>query len=145
MRENNSLMRRNGNGMRSIWDIFNEPFFNSGMEMMSGGTFKVDVKDKGNAYEILADIPSVKKEDIELSYEKGYLTIKAKSANSVDEKDEEGNYLRRERHYGSMSRSFYIEDIDEEKIEAEYKDGTLKIELPKVKEEQVIGRKIMIK
>ena len=48
-----------------------------------------------------------------------------------DQQDESGNYLRRERSYGQMSRSFYIAGIDDSKATAEFKDGVLKVQLPK--------------
>ena len=137
---------RRGNEMMSIFDMFNEPFFTDmQMPMMSGGGFKVDVKDNGGAYELIADLPNVKKENINLSYENGYLTVSAQTSSDVDEKDEAGKYIRRERHVGSMSRSFYIDNIDETKINAAFKDGTLTVELPKIAEEQPKSTKIEIK
>ena len=120
-----------------LFDIFNEPFFNSPMtsmhEWMSGmGTFKVDVKDNGSSYQLVADLPGVKKEDVFLDYENGYLTIQAKSDQEKEEKDETNKYVCRERYIGNVSRSFYIGDIDKEKVNAEFRDGILTIDMPKV-------------
>lgn len=112
---------------QKFFDIFNEPFFS---DFHSTGKFKVDVKDKGNDYELTAELPGLKKDEIALNYSNGYLTI---SAQRNEEKNQQNdNYLRRERHFGSMSRSFYIDDVDESKISAEFSDGILKVDLPKV-------------
>ena len=94
-------------------------------------SFKVDVKDSGDHYELAADLPGVTKEDINLRYENGYLTITAVHNESKDEKDDSGNYIRRERHTGEVSRSFYIDGIDDANIHAEFKDGVLQVSLPK--------------
>lgn len=92
-------------------------------------TFKVDVKDNGTAYELIAELPGVKKEDITLHYENDYLTV---SANRDEEKEEkQENYVCRERHTGRVERSFFIDDIDESKIKAQFKDGVLTVDLPK--------------
>ncbi|WP_196593048.1 Hsp20/alpha crystallin family protein [Pectinatus sottacetonis] len=123
-------------GFDRLFDIFNEPFFNSAIAPMQSAisgfaSFKVDVKDLGNAYELAAELPGIKKDDISLSYENGYLTIQANTNSSKDEKDDSGKYIRRERRSGSMSRSFYIDNIDDSKANAQFKDGILTINLPK--------------
>ena len=136
---------KSNDDFHSLFDIFNEPFFNMPAMNMSASGFKVDVKDNGNAYELIADFPGLKKENISLDYENSYLTISAKTEEGNDEQDDKGNYIRRERHVGSMSRSFYIDNIDETKISAEFKDGILKIDLPKKVEEAPKSSKIEIK
>ena len=93
--------------------------------------FKVDVKEMDDHYELTADLPGMKKEDVALHYENGYLTVAASHSESKDEKDEAGSYIRRERHTGEVSRSFYIDGIDEANIHAEFKDGVLQVKLPK--------------
>ena len=138
-------LAKSNDDFHSLFDIFNEPFFNMPAMNMSASGFKVDVKDNGNAYELIADFPGLKKENISLDYENSYLTISAKTEEGNDEQDDKGNYIRRERHVGSMSRSFYIDNIDETKISAEFKDGILKIDLPKKVEEAPKSSKIEIK
>lgn len=130
----------------SLFDVFNEPFFHNALSPFSTAkSFKVDVKDLGSAYELTAELPGIKKENISLNYDKGYLTIKtvvdkkeaqpqeAKGAQAKDTKNakETEKYLRRERYYGEMQRSFYIDDIDEANVKAAYKDGILTVTLPK--------------
>ena len=127
---NNSKALTRDKDFQSLFDIFNEPFFNDFPMTTTSGKFKVDVKDKGSEYELTAELAGVKKEDIALNYNNGYLTISAQK--NVETNEEKENYIRRERHVGSMSRSFYIDDIDDTKISAEFKDGVLKVDLPKV-------------
>ena len=131
-----------------IFDVFNEPFFHRGLAPFSSNwgaqSFRVDVKDAGDAYELTAELPGVKKENIALSYENSYLTIEAKKESQKDEKDDGGNYIRRERSTGSVSRSFYIDGIDEAKIGAEFKDGVLKVHLPKLQEQVPTSHQIPI-
>ena len=122
-----------------LLDVFDEPFARS-----NTSTFKVDVKDNGSAYELTAELPGMKKEDISLTYENNYLTINAKHEDSKEEKDDKGNYIRRERSYGQMSRSFYISGIDDSKATAEFTDGVLKVEMPKAAEQVEEPHKIAI-
>ena len=131
-------------GFQSVFDIFNEPFFNDFPVMSSNtGKFKVDVKDKGAIYEITAELPGLKKEEISLDYNNGYLTISAQR--NEEHNEEKENYIRRERHFGNMSRSFYIDNIDESKISAEFTNGILKVDLPKSTVEVQQVKKIPIK
>ena len=78
------------------------------------------------------DLPGFKKEDIRISLENGYLTVGALKNESKEEKNEEKNYIHRERYTGKCSRSFYVGDsIKEEDIKAKYTDGILQIIVPK--------------
>lgn len=92
---------------------------------------KCDIYEKEGNYHIEMDLPGFKKEEISIEAKDGYLTIKATKKNEVDEKDEERNYVRRERSYGSYERTFSLGDLDEEKIDASFADGILKISIPK--------------
>ncbi len=129
-----------------LFDMFNEPFFHGGLSPFMSGlgaqSFRVDVKDRGDSYELSAELPGVKKEDISLHYENSYLTIEAKKETQTEEKNE--GYIRRERSTGQVSRSFYIDDIDEAKAEASFADGVLRIELPKRSREKT-ARQIAIR
>ena len=135
------------NGFMSLFDAFNEPFFTNTFAPVQQAvkSFKVDVKDNGDAYELTAELPGVKKENISLNYDNGYLTISTKVEKNVnaapaegkaDDKaaKAEGKYVRRERYTGEMSRSFYIDGIDEKNTKAAYKDGILTVNMPKAKE-----------
>lgn len=128
---------------RTLFDLFNEPFFTGDFMNTASASMKVDVKESENAYELTADLPGARKEDISLSYENSYLTIAAKRNGETEEKDENGRYIRRERHYGEVSRSFYIEGIDEENVAASFTDGVLRVTLPKASAERT-SREIKI-
>ena len=142
-------LARKDDGFHSLFDMFNEPFvhddFFAPFAGWKGSSFKVDVKDNGTAYELTADLPGMKKEDISLSYENNYLTISANQSGAEDTKDDAGNYIRRERRMGSVTRSFYIDNIDDGKVTAEFKDGVLKVDLPKLPETVSKSKSIEIK
>ena len=104
--------------------------------------FRTDITDTGDAYKLEAELPGFSTEDIKIDIEDGRLTISAE--HSTDEKTEKDNYVRRERYYGSYSRSFDITGIDEEAIGAEYKDGILVLNMPKKAPEQPKARRLEI-
>lgn len=89
---------------------------------------KADVYERQNNYFIKLDIPGVNKEDINISYDKGYLHITAIKNEEIEETD---NYIRKERFYGEFQRSFYVGDINDNNIKATYKDGILCVSFPK--------------
>jgi len=90
----------------------------------------VDVSETEGEYQIKAEIPDVKKEDVKVTLEDGVLTIQGERK---QEKEVKGKrYHRVERSYGRFARSFTLPDvIDEEKVKAEFKDGILNLALPK--------------
>ena len=119
-------------------DLFNDPFFTS----HENKVMKTDIKEHDDRYEILVDLPGFNKEDIKMNIEDGYLVINAKTSNEEDNTDKNGKYVRKERYYGECSRSFYIGDnITEEDIKANYKNGTLNVEIPKKEEVEKIKDK----
>ena len=75
-------------------------------------TFHTDIQDKGDSYILEAELPGFAKEDIQIDIDNDRLTIQAVHKAKNDQKDAQGNYLRRERYYGSYSRSFDISDIE---------------------------------
>jgi HSP20 family protein len=90
----------------------------------------VDVSETDGEYQIKAEIPDVKKEDVKVTLEDGVLTIQGERK---QEKEDNGKkYHRVERTYGSFVRSFTLPDlVDVEKVTAEFKDGVLNLQLPK--------------
>lgn len=90
---------------------------------------KTDILDKGDHYLVRAELPGFKKEDIRLDVNGDCLTISA--SHQEESKEEKDRFIRRERRYGSMSRSFDISGVEADKIEAAYKDGVLELKLPK--------------
>ncbi|MPM90364.1 Acid shock protein [bioreactor metagenome] len=106
--------------------------------------FKTDIRDEGEHYLLEADLPGFKKEDISVNIEGDTLTIRAERTESTDEKDSKGNYIKRERSYGSFSRSFDMTGIRVEDIAAAYENGVLKLTLPKRQETLPTSRKLEI-
>jgi len=104
---------------------------------------KCDIYEKDNNYHIEMDIPGYKKEDIKIECNKGNLTITAEHHEEQEEKEGK-KYIRRERIYGKYQRSFYLGDIEEDRIDASFKNGTLEIVIPK-KEEKEIKKFIEVK
>lgn len=109
-------------------------FFDDFAEDKKVMNMNCDIYEKGGKYNIVLDIPGFDKKDINIDIEDGYLTIEATRNVENNEEDEEKHYIKRERFYGSFKRQFYIGDIDHESIEAEFKDGTLKVVVPKMEE-----------
>ena len=105
---------------------------------------KVDIRDEKDHYLLEADMPGVEKENIRIDVAGGFLTISAKREQNTEEKDEKTGYMRRERSYGSFSRSFDMSGIREEAIKANYENGVLKLVLPKTNEETPSSRRIEI-
>ena len=102
----------------------------------------VDIVEDENEYLIKAELPEVKKEDVKVTVQDDVLTI---SGERMFEKEEKGRkYHRMERAYGSFARNFTLpEDADGEKVAAEFKDGVLKVHLPK--SEQAKPKSIEVK
>lgn len=103
----------------------------------SKNDMKCDIYEKEGKHHIEIDVPGFKKEDIKIEAKNGYLTITAEKNNNEEEKDK--NYIRQERIYSKVQRSFYLGNIDENDIEAKYEDETLKISIPK--KEQIENKK----
>ena len=97
---------------------------------------KTDIKEKGDNYIIEMDLPGSEKENINLELKDGYLTVSAKVEKNTDNSENE-RYVHKERFYGECSRNFYVgEDVTEEDIHAEFKNGMLKITIPKMEDKK---------
>jgi len=94
-------------------------------------SMKIDVKEDDKAYTVKADIPGVKKEDIQVDVDGGQVTLRAEAKQEKEEKKGEKTVYS-ERSYGMVSRSFTLPvDVDEKGAKADYKDGVLNLVLPK--------------
>lgn len=110
-----------------IFDTFFNDEFTSVFSMED--SIKADVRETDEAYLVQAELPGINKEDVRLDYENNYLTISAHRNN--EKEDSKEKYIRKERNYGEVSRSFYVGNIDKEAIKAKFKDGVLEITLQK--------------
>ena len=102
-----------------------------------------DIIDRGDRFELSAELPGFSREDIQLRVENGRLTLSAE--HKTEDKEEKAEYVRHERYYGSYSRSFSLKGIDKDGIEAAYADGVLTVQLPKLAEEAPDARTIEIR
>ena len=129
----NYLQNRHARHNYELYNPFFDDFFkedNSFSTMM-----KTDIKENNDHYEMKIELPEVKKEDVKLSLDDGYLTVNAVFKNDSDEK--EGKFIRRERSYGSFSRSYFVGDnIKEEDVKAKLDNGVLTLYIKKVDEKE---------
>ncbi len=94
-------------------------------------SIRLDVQESDQGYQVKADIPGAKKEDIQVSIEGNQVIIRAQSAEEKEEK-QEGKLVRRERYVGEQYRSFSLpQEIDDQAAEARYENGVLSLMLPK--------------
>ncbi|MCI9293562.1 MAG: Hsp20/alpha crystallin family protein [Erysipelotrichaceae bacterium] len=116
-----------------IDDFFDFDPFRGLRSMDSGSLMKTDIKEHANVYILEVSLPGYHKEDIMLELKDGYLTVSVNADKNNDQVDEKtGKYIRRERYYGSASRSFYVgKDMQQEEIRAKYENGLLYIAVPK--------------
>jgi HSP20 family protein len=131
---------RNEKNLFDYLDHFEKNFFGDDLNTFS--QFRTDILDKGDHFELQAELPGFQKEDIHIAINGDMLTIHAEHNTKHEEKN--GQYVRRERKFGSFSRSFDISNIVADGISAEYKDGVLALHLPKREEPKALTRKIEI-
>ena len=95
------------------------------------GVMKTDIKENDKEYELTIELPGYKKENVNAELKDGYLIINANNEKNEEEKDEKG-YIRKERYFGSCSRSFFVgKNLKEEDIKAKYDNGVLTLNVPK--------------
>ena len=126
-------------------EFFNDDFMNfpvwGGRNPLYGkhakNLMKTDVRETDGSYELDVDLPGFKKDEISVDLKDGYLTIQAAKGLDKDEQDKKGRYIRQERYAGTMSRSFYVGDVEPDQVSAKYEDGILKISLPKQEKKEL--------
>jgi HSP20 family protein len=118
-------------------DFFLDDVFSDFLSSKDTNSFKCDIYEKEGKYYIELDTPGCSKEDTSIECDNGYLTVKV--SKKMENNDEGKNYIRRERSTKEYSRSFYVGDVDTDKIKANFKNGCLTIEVPK--EEKIETKK----
>lgn len=120
--------------MRNELSLFDNDFFdyifrpNMNKEMYQ---LRTNIKKEENGYTLEVEMPGFSKEEVKISYEKGYLTIQAEKEEKKEEK-----YIVCERYSGKVSRSYYVGNIDEAEITANFNNGILSVFVPKEKQEK---------
>ena len=129
-------------GFNDVFDsIFNDTFFS---DRMVTRVPAANISETANHYHIELASPGLKKEDFKMSLDQNVLTISVE--HSSENNSNEKNYSKREYSYSSFVRAFTLpESADENSIEAEYKDGVLKIDIAKKEEAKTVSRQIQIK
>ena len=124
------MTRGNNTTISSLTDLFDN-FFNDDFTAAFNGSndIKAEVRETNEAYLVEAELPGVNKEDLRLDYDNNYLTISAMKNETFE--DRQDNYLRQERHYGQIARSFYFDNVNKNQIQARFQNGVLEIILPK--------------
>ena len=117
---------------RSLWN---------GSELSA---FRTDIRKQDGNYVLEAELPGFKKEDISIDIDKDCLTISAERKSEENEEDKDNGFIRRERYYGSYSRSFNIKGIDADAISASYNDGILTLTMPEKTPEIPAARRLEI-
>lgn len=137
-------------GFESLFDeMFNDfddgffghrPMLPAQNGMHRRGLMPTDASETDQAYNLEIELPGFNKEDIKVKIDNGVLTVSTEKSEDIEEREDKNGkprkngsrLIRKERHYGSMSRSWYVgDDIKVEDIKASYKDGILSLTIPK--------------
>lgn len=118
-------------------DMLDDTLFKKESNLM-----KTDIKESDTEYTLEIDVPGCKKEDIKIDLESGYLNVNVEISKDTTEENE--NYIHKERFSGSCSRSYYVGDnVTEEDINANFKNGILKITVPKKEDIRETSKKFI--
>lgn len=118
--------------LRSFASVFPGVFDSRAAETVWGP--RADVFDDGGNFVVSVELPGVSREDIDIDVKERRLTVKGEK--KLENSTEKEGYLRVERAYGAFERSFLLdESVDSENISAEYKDGVLRLTLPRKQDE----------
>lgn len=126
---------------KNDFDLFDDMFSDFDFRRNDIKVMRTDLKEGEDKYILHMDLPGYEKENIKLDLEKGYLTVSASVNKEVNDSKGE-KYIHKERYVGNCSRTFFVGDeIKEEDIKANFKNGTLIVEIPKMNKELVQSKK----
>ncbi|WP_340202679.1 Hsp20/alpha crystallin family protein [Ascidiimonas sp. W6] len=131
-----NLVRKNNNvWFPSLLDEFLKPDWMGGLEHSHNVLPAVNIKESEDHFDLELSVPGFKKDDIHIEVDDNVLTISSTVESSSENKDEKGNYTRREFSRSSFKRSFTLpETVNEDAINASYEDGILVLTFPKKEE-----------
>lgn len=119
-----NLLKRERDFFDSLFDEFSiSPFLKT-------ETMKTDIKETDTGYELAIELPGFDKKDVKVSMDNGYLLIEAERKSEKEDK-QSSKYIKRERYYGMLKRSFYVGDVNIHDVKGNFTDGVLKLEVPK--------------
>lgn len=110
-----------------VFRDFGRPFFTEDKNQM----MKTDITEREDSYMVEAELPGMSKDDINIEFDRGMLTISGNQSVDNEATDDEGRVIHRERSVSNIRRQFSFEGIDEAEIDAEFDNGILNITLPK--------------
>jgi len=114
-------------------DFFDEFFedFTSFPKLQSSSFMKTDIKELDHGYELMIEMPGFDKEDIKVSVDQGYLVVEATHQSEKETESDKNTYIKQERYYGFMKRSYYIGDINLDDVKGSFDKGILTLNIPK--------------
>jgi HSP20 family protein len=136
----NYLIRRNNLHNYDLFDEALSSFFKPMRLEEKNGLMKTDVRESEKEYLMDVEVPGFEKNEIALSFEKGYLTISAEKKENTSDNEK---FLRKERSY-HLSRTYYLGEVNKDAIKAKYENGVLQIVIPKKEKEIDTAHNILI-
>lgn len=129
----------------AFFEDFARPAIKPAKQAAALDVMKTDVKESENGYELSMELPGYKKEDISAELKEGTLIISAVKSSETEEKDKNDKFIRKERYYGNLSRSFYVgENVEETDIKAKFEDGVLTLVVPKKEAKPAVEERKLI-
>ena len=127
----NKIQQRNSDTYSMTPFNFFEDFSRNLFNDFKSNLIKTDIHETDNEYLVEAELPGIPKEDIQVTYENGVLTISGQQQTDTVDEDKKGKLIRSERSLTSVRRQYVLENVKEDEIKASYSDGILKVTLPK--------------
>jgi len=120
--------------LKNLEKLFDFPFE---VDFGKNDAMKTDIEEKDDSFEMNIELPDIKKEDVKISLNEGNLVVEAVKNEKIVDKEAKRNFLKKERYFGSYSRSYYLgENIKEEDISAKMENGLLTITVKKPLKEE---------
>lgn len=127
----NKMQPRNSDTYSMTPFDFFEDFSRNLFNDFKSNLIKTDIHETDNEYLVEAELPGIPKENIQVTYEDGVLTISGQQQIDTVDEDKKGKLIRSERSSTSLRRQYLLENVKEDEIKASYSDGILKVTLPK--------------
>ena len=133
----NKIQPRNSDTYSMTPFDFFEDFSRNLFNDFKSNLIKTDIHETDNEYLVEAELPGIPKENIQVTYEDGVLTISGQQQIDTVDEDKKGKLIRSERSSTSLRRQYLLENVKEDEIKASYSDGILKVTLPKYSNKEI--------
>ena len=133
----NKIQPRNSDTYSMTPFDFFEDFSRNLFNDFKSNLIKTDIHETDNEYLVEAELPGIPKENIQVTYEDGVLTISGQQQIDTVDEDKKGKLIRSERSSTSLRRQYLLENVKEDEIKASYSDGILKLTLPKYSNKEI--------